>query len=457
MIVEDLIKLGESETLEFKERPTDDPKKYLKTIVGFRNSRGGSIIFGVKDDGTVVGVDNAPKIRDQIVDTIIANVSPLMMPHVYIYTLDGKELVIVEVGPVNESVSFLRSEGPEDGTYVRIGASTISAEEGEIVALKSERALESMDSMIVPGVIGEKDSNIVWLCEKLSRKKGDEVTVKDLVGLGLLIPCNGGYRATMAFRLLTDNPYGHAILQCARFFGPAETEFADRTEYSGSILTQADRGVEYVLSMIEKPSVIEGVYREDLFEIPVKAIREVILNAVIHRNYRIEVSPIFIAVFGDRIEITSPGGLPNGQTYERMLEGYSLPRNRIISRVFKECKSSEGWGRGLRRVFELCREEGLKEPKIDIIGHSVRVTFYRRRFNASSVTSSTSNEVTVLRMFGENPTMTIAELCESTTLTKHDAEVAIRSLKDKGVLRRVGARKRGEWLIESDASFEEKW
>ena len=455
MMIEDMIRSGESETLEFKGRPNDDLKKYLKTMVAFSNTRGGIIIFGVGDDGKVIGLEgDANKIRDQIIDTVITNISPLITPGIYNYSIDGKDLVIVEINPLVNSLAYLRADGPEKGTYVRIGASTRAVGPDEIMLLRSERSDISPDSQICSETAPHDDDRIGWLCSKLSRRKGDEVTVEDLIGLGLLVPEGDGYRATMAFRLLTDNPYQSAILQCARFIGPGETEFADRTEFGGSILVQAERGLEYILSMIEKPSVISGAYRKDDFEIPVKAIREIVMNAVMHRSYRIENSPVFIAVFDDRVEITSPGGLPNGQTYERMMDGFSLPRNRIIARVFKECKLSEGWGRGLRRVFELCRGHGLKEPVISVLGQSIRVTLFRRSYPLRSATAG-SNEDIVLRYFGGCPTMTIAELCESAGLSKHDAEVSIRSLKERGMLRREGARKRGQWIIET-GEFEEE-
>ena len=104
-----MIKAGESETLEFKERPNDDPKKYLKTMVAFSNTRGGVIIFGVRDNGDVVGLEgDANKIRDQIIDTIITNISPIITPAVYNYSIDGKDLVIVEINPIVNSVAYLR-------------------------------------------------------------------------------------------------------------------------------------------------------------------------------------------------------------------------------------------------------------------------------------------------------------------------------------------------------------
>ena len=101
-------------------------------------------------------------------------------------------------------------------------------------------------------------------------------------------------------------------------------------------------------------------------------------------------------------------------------------------------------------MFELCRECGLEAPEIAVLGQSVRVTLYRRSHQSWSLTSASINESVVLKSFRDNPTMTISDLCKSTILTKHDAEVTIKSLKDKGILKRVGARKRGMWLIDEE-------
>jgi len=448
-----MIKMGESESLEFKEKPTDDPKKYVKTAVAFANCMGGSIVFGVKDNGKVVGLESISKCRDQIVDTLYANISPPMTPKIYAYSIDGKDLLVVEISAQLQLPFYYRPEGPDDGVYIRVGASTRKADPLDIIEMSYNTSPLSPDSILTEGLLEKDDERIEWLCSKLSRRKGDNVTVDDLVGLNLITSSKGKYKATRAFRLLTDNPYNYAGLQCARLFGPSETEFSDRTEFKGSILTQVDNGLEYVLSKLNKPSRINGLYREDMFELPVSAIREVILNAILHRSYSLDINPIFIAVFDDRVEVTSPGGLPSGQTLEGMMSGHSIPRNRLLATVFKECKLSEGWGRGLRRVYEQCKKAGIKDPKIDVTGSQIIVTLYRPT-GIYSQASITSNESAVARYILSNPTSTISDMCDELSLSKHDVEVAIKSLKDSGRLRREGSRKRGEWILDT-GSFRE--
>ena len=457
MIVENLIAMGETDTLEFMEIPNSDPKRYLKTVCAFANYNGGSIIFGVSDNGEIRGVQgNVTRIRDQIVDTIFSNISPPIFPRIYIHTVDGKDLIVVDVPACSQRPVYVRSEGQENGTYVRFGSTTRRAEKIDLAMMEFDSSFYSPDSVRTDNTtMAEDDDRITELCRKLSKRKGDEVDVKDLVSLGLLSRSEDRYLPNMAFRLLTDNPYPFATLECARFIGSAETEFSDRTECKGSILSQVDCGIEYILSKIDKPSVIDGIVRKDMFEIPVAAIREVVLNAVMHRSYMYDLSAIKIAVYDDRVEVTSPGRLPQDQTIEKMMDGCSIPRNRLIATVFKECKLSEGWGRGIRKVFELCREEGLDDPRIEVFGYYVKVILFRKSRKQQSLTSVIENERKVVSYFAENPTSTIAELCSSSDLTKHDAEVAISSLKGKGVLRRVGARKRGMWMIEGDL-FEEK-
>ncbi len=453
MFVEDLIRGGENESLEFKEWSGEDDKGYLKTVVAFSNCIGGTIIFGVSDSGEVLGLEGTvEKIRDSLIDSIYASIFPHIFPNVFVYTLDGKDLIILEVPISNQRPVSLR-EGGVSKVFVRIGASTRLADEGSLASIEVDASPRSQDS-VIDRSSSIREEQIECLCARLTKRKGDRVTVSDLVSLGLLVPEGEGYLPTMAFDLLTVNRYPNAFIQCARLIGPNETEFSDRTEYRGSILTQVDRGLEFVLSMINKPSRIDGIVRIDGFEIPVTAIREVILNAVIHRGYRTDPGPITIGVYDDRVEVTSPGGLPYGQTYEGMMLGLSLPRNRLIAAVFKECKLSEGWGRGIRRVIEACQKEGLREPSIEVIGHSVRVTVYREGRDNRTMTSSAADERAVIRYFRDNPTGTIAMLCQDVPMTKHDAEVAIRALKEKGILRRIGARKRGEWIIETDR-FEE--
>lgn len=148
-----------------------------------------------------------------------------------------------------------------------------------------------------------------------------------LVNLGLLEKTRSGHLPSRAFMLLTSNPYYCARVECARFRGINMNEFVDRKEFDGPLMDQIEEAVNFVMNNVNLAGVIKGLYREDIPEVPVEAVRELITNAIIHRSYGIDNNHTFVGVFDDRIEITSPGMMPFGLSIEKALSGRSNPRN----------------------------------------------------------------------------------------------------------------------------------
>ncbi|MDR0334812.1 MAG: putative DNA binding domain-containing protein, partial [Methanomassiliicoccaceae archaeon] len=314
-MIEDEIAAGESNRLEFKENLPKDPKKYVKSAVALSNSQGGKIIFGVADDRRVVGVAGDPlALRDQIIDEIAKDCTPQIFPNSYMSTVNDKNVIVIDIAPGTNRPYYLRSEGMERGTYVRISASTRTAGPDTLRDLMMEGAGRSFDELDHIDGNGRKLSmgSVDELCKYLSGRTKKEVSVTDLVNMRILRESEGTYIPSRAFMLLTDNPYYHARIQCARFKGPDELEFTDRKEFTGPIIEQLDDAVGFVLDHTNLGAEIKGLYRKDISEMPMEAVREIITNAVVHRSYSMSGSPIFVAVYDDRIEVTSPGMMPFG-------------------------------------------------------------------------------------------------------------------------------------------------
>lgn len=134
---------------------------------------------------------------------------------------------------------------------------------------------------------------------------------------------------------------------------------------------------------------IKGMYRQDVYELPTDSIRELIANAVAHRSY-LEPGNIQVALYDDRLEITSPGMLLNNVTIEKMIEGYSRPRNPAIARAFAYMKIIEKWGTGIPRLFAACEEYGLPKPELIDFDGDFRVNMYRKR-DANTETNTETN------------------------------------------------------------------
>lgn len=160
------------------------------------------------------------------------------------------------------------------------------------------------------------------------------------------------------------------------FKGTTKAVFVDRREYAGPLWEQIDEAFQFVLRNIHLGATIVGIYRQDIYEIPPDAIRELIINAMVHRSY-LDHGTIQVAVYDNRLEITSPGKLPMGQTMERMKEGYSKIRNEALAHAFAYMNLIEHWGSGIPRIIDKVKAAGLREP--EFIGGEVdlRINIYR--------------------------------------------------------------------------------
>ena len=193
---------------------------------------------------------------------------------------------------------------------------------------------------------------------------------------GVLIERDGKDYPSNAFAILTGCGGLHIATQCGVFKGTTKEIFVDRREYTGPLWKQIDEAFQFVLRNIHLGATIVGIYRQDVFEIPPDAIRELIINAAVHRSY-LDHGNIQVAVYDNRLEITSPGKLPMGQTLERMKEGYSQFRNEALAYAFSYMNLIEHWGSGIPRIIGNVKAAGLREP--EFIGGEVdlRINIYR--------------------------------------------------------------------------------
>ena len=377
MLLQEIIK-GESKKIELKEE-LPDSKKYIKTIVAFANTAGGKLIVGIEDrTKEVLGIpeDSIFNVKDKIADTITNMCSPQIIPNIYIVPIEDKNIIVVEVFPGANRPYYIKSDGKDNGTYVRVSGSSRLADSTIIRDLEFQGSRLSFDEMIC-SEYKVTDEKIKKLCTDLQKYIKREIKIIDLVNMKLIKESSNGYLATNTFTLLTGNHYEYAYIQCARFKGKTRSVFIDRKEYEGPLYEQIEGAFAFVKNHINLSSEINELQRKDKYEIPIGAIREMIINAVVHRNYILNNSSIQLAIYDDRIEVTSPGMLVGQLDIMMIKEGRSEVRNKTIARVFKNMDLIERWGTGVTRIIEECKEYRLKEPKFEELGNSFRVTIYR--------------------------------------------------------------------------------
>ena len=196
---------------------------------------------------------------------------------------------------------------------------------------------------------------------------------------------------------------------------------------------------------------IHGIYRQDVYELPTDSVRVLIANAVAHRSY-LEPGNIQVAIFDDRLEVTSPGMLLNNVSIKKMMEGYSKPRNPAIANAFAYMKIIEKWGTGIPRIFRECAEYGLPKPKLIDFDGDFRVNMYRKSLiDKKQVTDITEKvtdiEAKILELISDDPSITTSTLANILSVTRKTISTHIKIMKKNNVIERVGSDSKGYWKI----------
>ena len=363
----------EGKTLEFK-RDLLSPTKPLRTIVAFANSAGGRLVIGVDDDGTVVGVADPLAEEERITSLIADRISPQLVPAIDLMTVGEATILVVDLPLSTRRPHFMTDQGPEHGVYVRLGSTTRQADPALVAELERNARGVAFEDLPEPRAsLDDLD------LKALSELRGRSTDVDDLVALGLavkqgeeIVPTYAGLLAACPdpTRFLPS-----AWVQCGRLRGASGTDIFDQTEIHGPMSLAVDRVMEFLLKHAYKSAVFGEVRRRDAYSIPVEAIREVVVNALVHASYAERGTPIRVGFYDDRIQVDSPGLLLPGMTVESMRRASRL-RNPSLARIFREAGIMEQWGTGVQRVYDQIAAAGLPEPDVEEVMDRLRFTIY---------------------------------------------------------------------------------
>lgn len=324
---------------------------------------------------------------DGIANTISDCCEPQIIPDITFQTIEGKCIVMIEIYPGANRPYYIKSRGKDHGTYIRVGGTSRQADHVKVKELEMEGRNLSWDELICIEY-SVTDQSVDKLCRDIrnymisavhseeERRDIPEVTVDQLLNWKILKKTEGKLLATNAFVLLTSDYFRFAKIQCGLFKGIDRDEFIDKKDYTGPLYEQIEGAYQFVLRHINLSAEIDGLVRKERYELPVGAIREMIINAQCHRNF-MDNSCVQVAIYDDRLEVTSPGMLYGGLTLEEAMSGRSKIRNRAIAEVFSRMELIEEWGTGIRRILKRAEEYNLPKPEFLEIGDSFRVNLYR--------------------------------------------------------------------------------
>lgn len=431
---------AESSTLELKrDLPKND--QIVKTIIGFSNQSGGRLIIGVADDGTIVGIPEKEAARaiEYLNHAIYTASTPPILPDVYTQTIEGKTLLIIEVSSGSNKPYYRKQEGLEKGTYIRLGRSTVRATIDLVEELKWQSHGKSFDCMPVYRT-NEDDLDHKKIKEFLEKRKdrdSKQITQDALLSYYLITQEHTHTYATTAGILLfgkrPQHFFSEAMIICSHFKGIEGREAIASIDCVGTLFEQFATAYEFILSRLSKSFVIREPRRKEKLEIPAEAIREVLLNLLVHRNYHYS-SPSKIAIYQDRIEFFSPGIFPNPTIVNNLQSGFSYIRNVAICKVFREANYIEKIGSGFITLFKSYRDWGLKIPSVIEGEGFVKCILPRVEANIEEV-----DELRLIMDLFETMTeVSISDVMSHLRLTRPTAGRKLNALVKKGFIQKQG-------------------
>ena len=432
----------ENKITEFKREYTDEIKY---AVIAFANTDGGKIYIGLNDDGTVLGVADVDgtmlRVTNMVRDVVRPDVPMFMEYEVEI--IDDKQVIVVTVQRGISRPYYLHGKGVRpEGVYIRQGASSVPASQTAILNMIKETSGDSYEDA--------RSINQQLTFEKTSayfQKK--KIEFGDVQKRTMNIISQDGTYSNLAM-LLSDQCV-HTI-KMAVFEGSQKSVFHDRKELNGSLLQQLEDAYAYIDPYNRTRAEFEGLERIDTRDYPVEALREALLNAIVHRDYSISSSTL-ISIFDDRIEIITIGGLVRGVSFEDIMLGVSVLRNQHLANVFYRLKLIEAYGTGMLKINESYADFGVR-PKIEVTDNAFKITLPNVNYgksnhskhgpikNKPTVTVSIDDrENTIIGLFEEMDTIIRKDVEMALGVSQATAVLILRDLVNKGILKKEGGGK----------------
>lgn len=379
MKIEYLLSLSEGKTLEFKENSTSS-HHIVKTIIAFSNTAGGTLILGVRDeDKTLIGIDNPIIEVEKMANLINDCISPKIAPNIDIIAYRNKNLLQVQIYPRANKPYYLKASGLTKGVYYRVGSTNREADQTMIEELKWSVTNKYFDETplldLNPEAIDFRVASGFFEGKKVLSKKDLQTLELVVTSQGRKVPTVGGI---ILFSPQREEFFPDCWIQAGRFVGTTKSELMDSIEIRDYPINSIEKATDFVKKHSFFAYKIEELKRTEHWSIPLKAVREAIINAFAHTDYSQQGAPIRISIFDDRLEIENPGLLPFGLTIDDIIEGVSKIRNKVIVRVLHELGYIEKWGMGIATIMDSCRDAGLPLPEFKELGNRFRVTIYTR-------------------------------------------------------------------------------
>jgi len=428
----------ETEKIEFKSNALGD---IYKEIIAFANTDGGTLYIGINNSGEVaplIDVDDAyTRITNGIRDAIAPDVTIFVR-----YTLTDNKIISVEVSEGSYKPYYLKSKGIKpSGVYVRQGTSSVQASPEQI-----RQMIKNADGDIFEELRSLEQELTFTSCKDTFAKNKVEFSTDKYNILGIR---NNTQQLYTNLGWLLSDQCTHSI-KVAVFADEQNTIFRDRKEFTGSVLSQLEETFDYLQLCNKKHSVIDGLVRKDYWDYPTDAIREALLNSLIHRDYGFSGS-IIINVNDKQMEFISIGGLLPGISTEDIRNGISQLRNENLARVFQRLSFIESYGTGIRRILSLY--ESCPVPvTIDVTPNSFKITLPNMNTAKEESASYVRNSVTpqmqqILDYIKEHGNISDEEVQNLLNVKRTRAFNLTKQMSNEGLVTLVGRGKNRKFIV----------
>jgi predicted HTH transcriptional regulator len=433
----ELLKRPEGKTLEYK-RDLSSHEGVLKTLVAFANTAGGAVAIGVENETRrVLGVPDVLTVEERLANLVVDTIRPRLAPDIEILPWRKTHVLAVQVYPSAARPHYLERLGPDDGVFIRVGSTNRRADAAQIQEMRRYANHGSFDEQPIPELNPEAldfraASELFAPVRKLTPSSFRTLRVT-MRYQDRDVPTVGGYLLLARNRF---DRFPDAWVQAGRFAGKDRSRLSDSVEIRTHLPRAAEEAIEFVQRHMSRETVIGPVRHVERWTVPLVALREAIINAIVHADYAERGAPIRVAVFDDRIEVENPGLLPLGLTIEDIQKGVSKLRNRVIGRVFHELGLIEQWGSGIQRMTAACREAGLPAPVLAEIGTHFRVVL-------SAVPTGPvqldERDRAILRLLEDGRGRSTAQIAKTVSLSVRATRTRLADLVRRGLVIDVGS------------------
>lgn len=418
------MRLYENETVELKEIYTPDLKK---EIVAFANTNGGIIYIGVHDSGEIIGLDNADFVMQQVSNSLRDGIRPdvTMFTNIELLQEENKFFIKLTVSQGTKRPYYLSDKGLKPtGVYIRSGTTSAPASEDAIrmmIKMTDGDSFEANRSLVQELTFNKLDEEL--------QKRGLEFTEVQMKNLGILssddIYTNMG--------LLVSDQCKYSI-KFAIFQGTDKLVFRDRKEFTGSLFAQLTNAYKTIDFYNGTKATFHDLLRTDERDYPEDAVREALLNAIVHRDYSFSGST-FINLYSDRLEIISLGGLVPGLSLEAAMMGASQPRNEKLANLFYRMKLIEAYGTGISKIIS-CYKGLAVHPKFENVEGAFQVIL--PNIHAQELRAEDEKYLPILRLFEKQKEITRSGIEEALGIGTTHAINMLKEMLDKDLISKVG-------------------